>query len=255
MRGRSRNAAEAVLGPRRELLDEMTSVCRRAAAGDLEARVPAVPGSEGEADLIALRHELNNVLDRIDLFVRETEGALLAAKQGRLFREFLATGMTGVFGRTAGYVDEARVTMSGYAAQTAAARAMRGELAGDFETTIGSVAEQLAAAATELSASAAGLAQTSGLAVVEADRARETVEILEERSKQIEQVVAVISQVASQTKLLALNATIEASRAGEAGKGFGVVDNDGTVSYTGLAAMTELLHSESDRFLAALRET
>ena len=46
---------------------------------------------------------------------------------------------------------------------------------------------------------------------------------LGERSKEIGQIVNVISGIAGQTNLLALNAAIEAARAGEQGKGFAVV--------------------------------
>ena len=49
------------------------------------------------------------------------------------------------------------------------------------------------------------------------------ISMLEDKSKQIGQIVDTIAAIASQTNLLALNAAIEAARAGEAGRGFSVV--------------------------------
>jgi methyl-accepting chemotaxis protein len=51
----------------------------------------------------------------------------------------------------------------------------------------------------------------------------DVVERLGERSKEIDQIVEAISNIAGQTNLLALNAAIEAARAGEHGRGFSVV--------------------------------
>lgn len=51
----------------------------------------------------------------------------------------------------------------------------------------------------------------------------QAVYVLNDKSKQIEEIVGLITGIADQTNLLALNAAIEAARAGTAGRGFAVV--------------------------------
>ncbi|THV22977.1 methyl-accepting chemotaxis protein [Peteryoungia ipomoeae] len=63
-------------------------------------------------------------------------------------------------------------------------------------------------------------AEASGEVVTQATAAMDEIET---SSREIENIIGVIDEIAFQTNLLALNAGVEAARAGEAGKGFAVV--------------------------------
>ncbi len=67
------------------------------------------------------------------------------------------------------------------------------------------------------------IAKCGGQSVNEAINA---MRLIEKSSEQIDEIIRVISEIASQTNLLALNAAIEAARAGEHGLGFAVVADE-----------------------------
>jgi len=91
---------------------------------------------------------------------------------------------------------------------------------------VAAAAEQMQASIREISKNATESANVAKNAVRAAQVTNETVRKLGESSKEIGNVIKVITSIAQQTNLLALNATIEAARAGEAGKGFAVVANE-----------------------------
>ncbi|WP_233571888.1 methyl-accepting chemotaxis protein [Cellulomonas triticagri] len=89
--------------------------------------------------------------------------------------------------------------------------------------TVAAGSVQMSASIEEIARSASRAAEVAGQGVHAVGDTTATMSRLDESSKEIGNVVKLITSIAEQTNLLALNATIEAARAGEAGKGFAVV--------------------------------
>lgn len=70
------------------------------------------------------------------------------------------------------------------------------------------------------------LEMSTAVSLENMEKLQSGVQLLEEKSGRITDIIATITQISSQTNLLALNASIEAARAGEAGKGFAVVADE-----------------------------
>ncbi|PWJ53860.1 methyl-accepting chemotaxis protein [Quadrisphaera granulorum] len=108
------------------------------------------------------------------------------------------------------------------AAQTVLVSAATEEVSASI-ATVAAAGEEMTAAITQIATATSEASQMASSAVNAAGSAGGAIERLGVSSKEIGDVVKLITSIAEQTNLLALNATIEAARAGELGKGFAVV--------------------------------
>ena len=188
--------------------------------------VRSISGPLEEAMVIANRVADGDLTGQIGAHGTNEIGALLAA-------------LGKMKGKLAGIVAEVRTstdTIGSASSQIAAGNMDLSERTGDqavsLERTASSM-EQLSSTvkqnadnaqqANVLAMSASEVATKGGVVVAQVV---ETMGSINESSKKIVDIIAVIDGIAFQTNILALNAAVEAARAGEQGRGFAVVASE-----------------------------
>lgn len=204
---------------------------------------------ESRDELGALATNFNKTVNRLQTYIdyiNEISEALATLAEGRLYFDLqyeytgefakVKTALDNIFAslnNTMGGINEASNSVASSAgqmsegAQSLAEGAM--EQAGTVEelvATITDVTGKIRNTADEAVQIGTMMNQTDQ----DIDRSNESMkqmvsamQTIDEKSKEIMNIVASIDDIATQTNLLALNAAIEAARAGEAGKGFAVV--------------------------------
>ena len=207
-------------------LRKLEEAARKAAEGDIREDVP-LPKTDDEIKSLSVAFNmmlgnLRGMVKNIDTTFSYTNNQVQQIRK-----------QTGEATKQAQGVSETLAEISSGAEQSAASiQAIVSAV--DTTTSIASEVEEKAKQSDELSSEMVqalgystrvftSLIQGIQTLAKENEDSMQNVQKLEERMKQVEHIVSVVSEIASQTNLLALNASIEAARAGEHGRGFAVV--------------------------------
>ena len=128
------------------------------AKGNLEQRIIHIHEAGKVGELLL---SINQLLDLVDAFVREAGAALQSAGEEKFYRRILPHGMLGCFRSGAHLINAASAQLATQSDSLKAAERERLALADEFEQAIEEVVQTVAAASTQLHATAESLVATA----------------------------------------------------------------------------------------------
>ncbi|HJV87478.1 MAG TPA: methyl-accepting chemotaxis protein [Noviherbaspirillum sp.] len=179
-----------------------------------------------DAVRIAKRVADGDLTSRITITTRDETGQLMEALKG--MHESLSKIVDDVRGGAETMASASREMASGnmdlsaHTQEQASALQQTAASMGTLTSTVRQNAEN-ARQANQLAASASEVAEKGGAVV---SQVVQTMGSINDSSRKIVDIIAVIDGIAFQTNILALNAAVEAARAGEQGRGFAVVASE-----------------------------
>ncbi len=210
------------------------AVMGRMAEGELHIDIPYAGQTNEMGKMAAALANFRDKSLRAKELEEEAEQAEKRAEQERISAmRKVADDFEATSGEAVGSVSSAAVALGDITermaqlvqrARTRMSHATGGaDLASENVQVVASAAEELLSSIEEIGQQVSLAADIAREAAQEAGQATTNVSDLDDKARQIGEVVVIIQDIAAQTNLLALNATIEAARAGDAGKGFAVV--------------------------------
>jgi len=191
-------------------LTDAASVCARAAKGDLEARTPGVRDG---GSLGGLQRSINDMLDIVDAYVRESAAAMEHVSRGKRFRKVLVRGLPKSFRAGATVINGGIDAMDRDVRDLAAT-------ARQFGASMDMVAIKLNTAASELESNAESMADAAQTATrqssVVATASRQASVNVQTVASAAEQLSASIAEISRQVALSATSTTQAVSDAEKA---------------------------------------